>query len=252
MVLLCSGCANTKPSAGPRPFAFYQDTFAYANETVWDYHIDPVTGKSTHTRNQPEPTYSLHCFVLARSARQFFQHARFDPSLPVADAATYRRLIERVVSIDPGRELPETEKVIVPGYSNLFTFSKAQEKLVKSACGGAWQSYFQRGHWRMIFPFSRRHQEKMAAQLAAAIKENRPPVVHLVRFPELGINHAVVLFAARETESEIEFTVYDPNNPALPLHMVFNRAQRKFLLPATRYFTGGRVDVYQIYYRWDF
>jgi len=43
MVLLCSGCANTKPSAGPRPFAFYQDTFAYANETVWDYHIDPVT-----------------------------------------------------------------------------------------------------------------------------------------------------------------------------------------------------------------
>jgi len=170
----------------------------------------------------------------------------------VADAATYRRLVKRVVSIDPGREFPETENVIIPGYSNLFTFSKAQEKLVKSACGGAWQSYFQRGHWRMIFPFSRRHQEKMAAQLAAAIKENRPPVVHLVRFPELGINHAVVLFAARETESEIEFTVYDPNNPALPLHMVFNRAQRKFLLPATRYFTGGRVDVYQIYYRWDF
>src|SRR5262249_18627921 len=127
--LLC-GCAGAPKNASlsVRPFLFQQDTFAYANELVWAYRLDPATGKMTHHRRDPPATYSHHCFVLARSARQFFQHARFDPSSAPVDDATYRRLIRKVVSRSPRQTATETEKIVIPGYTNLFAFSHAHEK----------------------------------------------------------------------------------------------------------------------------
>jgi hypothetical protein len=122
--------------------------------------------------------------------------------------------------------------------------------LLKAESGGAWQSYFQRGHWRMIFPFSRTHQENTARALVNSLKQNRPPVVHLVRFPQLSINHAVVLFDVAETETEIRFAAYDPNKPEKPTTLTYDRARRTFNLPANDYFIGGRVDVYEIYRSW--
>jgi len=250
--LLFSGCATPKPLAWSRPFVFHQDSFAFTNETVWDYQVDPATGKTTHAHREAPPSYSHHCFVVARSARQFFQDARFDPHQPVADDVTYRRLIRRVVSLDPAREVSETQKVLIPGYADLYSFSQAHPALLQAECGGAWHSYFQRGHWRMVLPITAHHQEKMAEQLLASLKQNRPPVVHLVRFPRLSINHAVVLFAADETPQRIAFTVYDPNTPNKPVQLNFNRAERRFIFPATGYFSGGRVDVYQIYNAWNY
>ncbi|MBI3877007.1 MAG: hypothetical protein HY300_13810 [Verrucomicrobia bacterium] len=136
---------------------------------------------------------------------------------------------------------------MIPGFSDLHSFSETNAGLLKTECGGAWQSYFQRGHWRMIFPFSRRHQERMANQLVPDLKQNRPPVVHVVRFPSLAINHAVVIFDAQESEREVQFAVYDPNDPRQPATLTFDRASRTFSLPRNDYFAGGRVDVYEIY-----
>ena len=102
----------------------------------------------------------------------------------------------------------------------------------------------------MIPPLWRHQQQKMAGHLLASLRQNAPPVVHLVRFPQLSINHAVLLFAARETDREIEFTAYDPNLPDTPVRLVFNRALRRFSYPAVPYFAGGRVDVYEIYCTW--
>jgi hypothetical protein len=245
LAILC-GCATQKQFFGSRPFDFQKDTFAYANELVWAYHFD-ANGKWVHQRREPPPDYMRHCFVVARSARQFFQNAKFDPGLPVADEATYRELIRRVVWTDPSRVLPESKKIVIPGYADLHTFSEAQEHLLKSECGGAWQSYFQRGNWRMIFPLSRASQKRAARRLMAGLKENRPPVVHVVRFPQLTINHAMLVFEAKETENEILFSVYDPNQPDSPKTLTFDRASRTFSLPANNYFPGGRVDVYEIY-----
>ena len=134
----------------------------------------------------------------------------------------------------------------------LYAFSEAEENVLKGKCGGAWQSYFQRGNWRMVFPLSRNQQEKTAARLLSALNQNLPPVVHVVRFPQLSINHAMLVFEARETEQEIQFSAYDPNNPGQPVQLVFNRAERRFSLPPTRYFIGGRVDLYQVYSAWDY
>ncbi len=234
-----------------RPFNFQTDTFAYPNDLVWEYYFDEH-GKWTSRPRLPRPDYTHHCFVVARSTRQFFEHARFDPTQPVADGATYRRLIRRVISIAPNQTLPEANKVVIPGYANLHAFSEAQAPVLKAECGGAWQSYTQHGHWRMLLPFTRGHQKRMSEQLLADLKENRPPVVHLVRFPQLTINHAVVLYDATQTEKEIRFAAYDPNNPKVSVPLTFDRASRTFQFPANDYYPGGRVDVYEVYQDWRY
>ena len=88
-------------AVNPWPFQFERDTFAFPNELIWEYRLDPTTGQAITFRREPPPTYAHHCFVLIRSARQFLYHARFDPTQPVADAATYDRLIRAVVSRNP-------------------------------------------------------------------------------------------------------------------------------------------------------
>jgi hypothetical protein len=248
---LC-GCASERPIAGTqRPFNFQTDTFSYANELVWDYYYD-AKGKWVSQPHLPKPDYTHHCFVVARSAKQFFDQARFDPSQPVADAATYRRLIRSVVSSAASRVRAEADRIVIPGYANLREFSAAQEPLLKAECGGAWQSYVQHGHWRIMAPFTRHHQEKMAAQLLQELKTNLPVVAHLVRFPHMTINHAVVLYAAAENDQEIRFTTYDPNRAAAPVMLVYDRARRTFEFAANDYFEGGRVDVYEVYRDWRY
>src|SRR6266446_832433 len=78
-----------------RKFDFQKDTFAYSNDLVWEYYFD-AHGKWVYRRRHPQPDYTHHCFVVARSTRQFFLNARFDPGQPVADEPAYRRLIRKV------------------------------------------------------------------------------------------------------------------------------------------------------------
>src|SRR5947207_2065783 len=82
---LC-GCATRPPALATRHFDFSQDTFAYPNELIWEYHYDAKGNWTTETR-KPKPDYAQHCFVLARAALLFFRNARFAPEAPVADEA---------------------------------------------------------------------------------------------------------------------------------------------------------------------
>ncbi len=104
----------------------------------------------------------------------------------------------------------------------------------------------------MIFPFSRRHQANMAQQILTDLNRDPPVVVHLVRFPQLTINHGVIIFGATQNEKEISFEVYDPNQAAQPSILSYDRATRRFLLGANSYFPGGRVDVYEVYHKWNY
>ena len=244
--LFLAGCASPVRPANPRSFAFEQDTFAYANGLVWEYYFDNA-GKWRHRRREPPQDYTHHCFVVARSARQFFEHAKFDPSLPVASGKTYRKLIRKVVDLDPSRDVSESRKVTIPGYASLREFSTHQEKLMQEECGGAWQSYAQRGHWRMVLPFSAERERDEADQWLESLKLNHPPVVHIVRFPQLTINHALLVYRADERENEVRFTVYDPNRPKQPGTLTFDREKKAFFFPGNDYFIGGEVNVYEIY-----
>jgi hypothetical protein len=251
LFLFLCGCVSSRPaaSAPARGFNFDTDTFAYANELLWTYHYEEGGRTWTETR-VPKPDYTLHCFVVARAAAQFFENARFEPSYPPVDESAYRRLIRKVARSSLRR--PPAEKVSIPGYANLREFSNAREKLLKEECGSAWQSYLQRGHWRMVFPFSRKHQDRTAAHLVEAVAKGRPAVVHVARFPKLSINHALVVFRCRESPTEVYFEVYDPNEPAAPSVLMYRRSSRTFCMPANKYFRGGRVNVYRVYHAWNY
>ena len=250
--LVAQNPAAPAPGASPgtsadRVFQFEVDTFAYANDLIWRYQFDPGTGRMTASKTEPAPAYAHRCFVMVRAARQFFFHARFDPTRPVADAPTYRRLIRAVMRSNPRRRQPDDPPIVIPGHDSLRAFSRSHEALLKATCGGAWQSYVLRSHWRMVFPISRGHQERTARQLMDSLRERRIPILHLVRFPQLTINHGVVLIGHAATETGATFQAYDPNQPAAPTVLHYDRATRTFLFPRNGYWGGGRVDAIEIY-----
>jgi hypothetical protein len=242
---LALGCAHAGPSA--RRFQFPSDTLAFTNEVRWIYTADPQTGKQVHFRKSEAPAYSLRCFVMARMAREFFGHAQFAPDQPRVSDAEYRRLAQRVMLQSARTTSADARRIVIPGYADLRAFSMDQGAMLRETGGGAWRSYCQRGHWRMIFPFPRRHQEREAQRLATTLETGGAAVVHVVTFPQLTINHALVVFGAEARPDGIDFHAYDPNSPGEPLTVEFDARTGRFQMPATAYFIGGPVSVYEVF-----
>jgi hypothetical protein len=234
----------------PRRFDFARDRFAFANELVWEYQFDAATAKMNFRPRAPRPDYAHRCFVLTRAARQFLYHARFDAEQKVAGDEILRQLIRKVVARNPRKPCETKAQIVIPGFANLFEFSAARENLLKAECGGAWRSYVLRSHWRMVFPIARAHQERTAAALVARLEKNLSPIIHLVKFPSLTINHSMILFAAAKTKTGVEFSAYDPNQPTQPVKLAFDRVKKMFSLPANRYWAGGELNVIEIYQSW--
>ena len=74
--------------------------------------------------------------------------------------------------------------------------------------------------------------------------------MHLARFPQLTINHGIVINDVAEAEPGLRFTAYDPNTPERPSVLQDDVAKRTFFFAANCYWAGGRVDVFQIYHNW--
>lgn len=253
LTLAVIGCATPRVShtaTSHQPFEFSRDTFAFPNELLWSYEFDAATGTMRTQKREPEPEFVLRCFAVTRAVRQFHDCAIFHPGEPRLDAQAYRKLVRRILKCDPRAPPGHHDPIAVPGYSDLREFSSHYESLLKRELGGAWRSYFQRGNWRMVFPFSRRHQDRTAEQMLVSLREGRLPIVHLVRFPRITINHGLLVYNASENGETIRFTAYDPNDAASPVRLDFDRVSRTFYFPANSYFVGGRVNVYEIYRGW--
>lgn len=244
-VLSLAGCGNCRTGTR-RTFQHAEDVFAFANELKWRYSFAEPGRVVTH-RTEPPPDFSLRCFTVSRLAREFFYHARFDAAQPRATPAEYQKLIQAVRSRDSRCPSPESEKIVIPGYANLNEFSAAHPDFLKVAAGAAWHSYVQRGNWRMIFPFGRRHQSQTAAALAEKITRGFLPIVHLVDFPTLKMNHAILLTGVTETPTGLSFRAYDPNNPGQAVALSFDTATRRFHFDRNSYYRGGPVNVYEVY-----
>ena len=230
-----------------RTFQFERDTFAYPHELVWKYHFDPVTGAMSVENSNPPPTYFHRCFVMVRATRQFFYHARFEPDMPPVDTGTYEKLIREVVARNPRKPCSEKERIVIPGFEGLREFSQTHEVLLKAECGAAWESYFLRSHWRMIFPMMPWHRSRMARKLKKSLPKRGLTLVHLFKFPKITINHGVVLFGFTELDQTIEFDVYDPNIPEHPVKLVYEKKRRQFTFAPNRYWGGGPLKVVEIY-----
>jgi hypothetical protein len=235
-----------------RRFQFERDTFAFAHELVWKYKFDLVTGAMTVCKAEPPPTYYHRCFVLVRAARLFFDYARFAPDLPKTDAENYRRIVRQIISQNPRRAGADSERVVIPGFDGLRSFSRAHEQLLKAECGAAWESYFVRSHWRMIFRVSRRFQEKMAEKIKRSLPKRGVSLVHLFRFPRITINHGIVLYDFAESEQKIAFAAYDPNIPEHPVELIYEKKLRAFTFAPNVYWGGGVLSVTEIFCDWPY
>lgn len=233
--------------AATRSFDFFRDTFAFRNELIWEYLIDEKTGAMTTRKNDPPPTYAHHCFVVARSAKQFFLHARFDPTQPECSETDYAAKIRQIVKRHVAKESGEDNRILFPGFNSLREFSGKYEKLLKANLGGAWQSYVNKRHWRMIFPFTTKNTADEARHLAAQAEKGRTPIVHVFRFPQLTINHALLLFQVEKTADGMTFITYDPNLPESPSKLHYLKSETRFELPRNIYWAGGMVNVYETY-----
>jgi hypothetical protein len=248
VAFLASGCANCHHSVGT-PFVLGKDSFAFANELQWTYEF--LENGQVITRDaDPEPKYPLRCFPTVRTAREFFYHARFEPELPKATPDTYTQLVKQIVKRNSQCPAAPDERIVIPGYSDLFGFSTEHEAILRQACGGPLRSYFQRGNWRMIFPLTRWRNRRTARTLVKEIREGRVPIVHVFRFPTVTLNHSIMLFGVTEDGNQLLFDAYDPNNPGRPAHLAFHSNTGAFLFERNQYFAGGRVKVYEVFRGW--
>jgi hypothetical protein len=230
-----------------RSFDFFRDTFAFRNELFWEYLIDEKTGAVTTRKNAPPPTYAHHCFVLVRAAKQFSIHAQFDPSQTQLSAADYARRIREVLGRHLAKPSADPDRVLFPGFEGLREFSAAHERILKENLGGSWQSYVNRRHWRMFCPFTRNSIISEANHLVSQVRKGRTPVVHVFRFPQLTINHAVLIFRFEKGNNAVTFQTYDPNLPAGPSTLQYFEDNPRFELPRNIYWAGGVVKVYETF-----
>ena len=201
---------------GVAPFAFERDTFAFPNEI--------------RARNpDAEDLYANYCFVLARGLRQFAQFARFDPALPRLDQAGYVARVREVAAREPWEPpLPPQERVVIPGYASLREFSRGEEAAVKAGLGGRFWTLVHWTNWRVTFRVDGEHQETVARETLDELRAGRFVQWLVTNWPKPELNHSVVVFAAIEGAQGVRFSVWDPNDPAGPGTVIFDRATRRF------------------------
>ena len=260
-VLLLAGATLAAYANGEVPgpaFRFSEDTFSFANETVYIYPNGYAEKRQLKPGEKP-PAFVLHCFVMSRSTEQFRNFARFDPAQPPPDDETLARLVRRVTGRAAWRDpLPSEERAVIPGYADLRALSQARPLVLQKNIGLGWTAYCRIGNWRM-FPFflngptQQRHtQERVEGCLA----RNDLFIAYLTTYPSLSVNHAVVIYGRRpDTPADwqaglIHYLVYDPNHPDAPRDMIWDAGKGEFRYQKDWDFVGGKLTVLQAYSYW--
>jgi hypothetical protein len=239
-------------SAAEPQFHFDRDTFAFANQTVFEYHEGHASlRKSSGVKRD---AYNRHCFVMCRTAMQFRKFARFDRrGAPLDDASLATRV--RAVTHRAAWEesLPEDQRIVFPGYKDLREMSQARRELLQPTIGHGWPSYFRISNARMMFQPGPGYQEKTHARLNAALGRGETFVGFLTTYPRLSINHSVLIYKEKSFSPNpgVErYFVYDPNHPESPRELVWDPRARSFSYQKDWDFIGGSVRVYQVYGKW--
>jgi hypothetical protein len=228
---------------------FSRDTLAFSNDTFWAYAIAPDGTLKIQSRPKTaEPNYTRHCLVMCRATLQFKKWVRFDPAAKKLTDAQYRDLIKRIARKPAWVQAqPAARRIVVPGFANLREFSKAKARIVQDEIGIWWTTYWRIGNWRMALPFPRFEQRQFAELTERLLTRGEIVPLFMTRFHPL--NHCVLVFAAKPLPNgDVEFAAYDPNNAQQPLRLRFEAATSSFYLPRTKYYPGGRVNVFRTYY----
>ena len=174
---------SATPARAVEPnFRFDRDTFAFANQTVFEYHDGHASlrKKSTVKRD----AYNRHCFVLCRTAMQFKKFARVRSqgrSLGRYAVGCSRSCRDTPSGV--GRAIAENQRIVFPGYKNLREMSEARRELLQLNIGHGWPSYFRIGNARMIFQEGSGYQEKTHNRLNAALARGEVFIGFLTTYP---------------------------------------------------------------------
>jgi hypothetical protein len=243
VALLASVPHGNAACSGERRFDWQRDRLAFANDTLWAYGVD-AQGRQTRHAKAKLPEYTRHCFVMCRAVLQFYKFARFDATRPKLPAAEYRALVRRISRIPVW--LPCAEKITIPGYADLRSFSAEHTGMFEDELGLWWPSYLRVGNWRMAMPFPRIFQRRLAAELAERIDRGELQALFMTRFKPL--NHCVVAYGCeRRARGDIRFWTYDPNRGSGPQPLDFKSDESSFYCGKSDYFKGGRVNLFKAY-----
>jgi hypothetical protein len=231
-------------------FNYRRDTFAFENATVFKYYKGIAFLRARSTANERN-LYTRRCFVMTRAAAQFHKFARFDThSSPLDDRALAAR-VRAVARRAPWHAtIPESQRVVFPGYANLREMSKARATVLQENIGLGWPTYIRLGNFRMFFQHNPGYQEKTHANLDAALDRGDLFVGYLSTYPSLSINHSVLVYARKSVrfKNGIErYLVYDPNHGEAPRELTWSAKDRAFGYQKDSDFVGGFVRVYQVY-----
>ncbi len=226
-----------------------RDTFSFANETVWNYESGKVVGQTDREDTPQEgEKYTRRCFVMARSAVQFWKFARFEPDRPALSPQELAARIRKISAISVWEPAVSQERrIVLPGYHGLHELSDREPRLLQENIGEGWPTYFRPGNFGVVTPPGRSAQERTAKEIESFLAAGEPPILWLVNFPSLSINHALVVLRSAPAEGRKIYTVYDPNLPGKPMELSYDPVARTFSYPPTFYFTGGPVDVRVVY-----
>ena len=227
-----------------RPFDLHRDVFAFSNDTVFAYGVDEAGQLHISLRKEPVQ-FSHSCFLLTRSVLQFWQFSRFAPEQPKVSREAYRQLILRLNRVPVWSSGPR-EKIVIPGFADLHSFSTAYEGLLKQNLGSWKASYLRVGNWRMTMGHLRAGQAAADRWLEKSLAEGRLRAIYLARFPKM--NHVVIVYQATKLpDGRTRFTVYDPNYPKEPSWVDYVPAERSFNFQKRWYFPGGRINVMRVF-----
>jgi hypothetical protein len=242
------GCAPAHPPRAEAPvrrFAFASDTFAFPNQSRWILADDPVSGATVWAERDTE--LELRCSAVVRTARQFLVHAVFAPEAPRLPASAYPALVREVLARDARAAVAAAPPVVIPGFADLRQLTREFAPLFRDELERDWRSVLTRDDWRIVVPFTPAGQEREAEVLLAAVRAARTPIIRVLRFPHVSLNHALLVFDGDEDADGIHLRAYDPNDPRAPVTITFDRAAQTFVFPPRIYFAGGPIKVYEIY-----
>ena len=250
-LLAAAGAGPAMPLPGVAPqghtgFDPKRDGFGFPNDTVREYLPDAL-GRMVGHKREKEPDFAHACFLICRATIQFSRFARFEPDQPrLPEAMLYRRL-RRLFRIHAWEApLPQGRRIVIPGYRDLWEFSRENKALLQASIGSWRMTYIRPGNYRMTFPFPRAGQELAKERLIRSLNLGKLQAVYLSHFPRM--NHCVVLYAYRPfPNGSVEFLAYDPNYPGRPTWVRYHAASRSFELQPRWYYNEGQVNLMRVY-----
>jgi len=228
-----------------REFDPARDGFAFANETVLAYGIDE-SGRLHIATKEKAAAFAHRCICMVRGAMQFWKFARFEPGSPKLASDEYRRRLRRLFRVPVwfGSRAAE-DRIVFPGYADLWSFSKAHQRVVQEEIGAWLPTYLRVGNWRMPCPFTRLLQGATARALNRKLPTELQ-AVFLAKFPSM--NHAVLVYEARTLpDGRTRYQVYDPNYPGESARLDYLPNRALFDFEKRFYWPGGEVRAFRIY-----